>query len=1081
MTRLSIVLLLTFSTIVIIVFAFVLDTDKSIAFEPVKGHRIVIIGNTFAERLQHFNYFETLLYKSFPDRNLTVRNLGWSADEIGLQPRPYNFGSLDEHLSQQKADIIFACFGMNEAFKGLDSLDNFKQRLYAFLRHLQQQKYNSSSFPEIILISPIAHEKLGGFLPDPASHNKNLKAYTLGMEAVASQLKIPFIDLFDITAKAMKNEADSITINGIHLNDKGYKAVSEIMARALNLKVSEWQEEADFIELKKAIDVKNKHFFYKFRAVNGEYIYGSRKEPWVQPAGGPVYYPSEFKILDEMILSLDSIVWTGSKNSSEIDAEELQRIISHSRVKPKTVLDISSAPLEEQFIIKEGFKVELFASEEDFPIEKPVKITFDPQGRLWVSTLPSYPQYFPGTPPNDKIVILEDTDQDGKADKHTVFADSLYLPLGFELGYGGAYVTQAPDLVFLKDTDGDGKADLKQKILHGFGTEDAHHSISAHTWGPDGALYMHMGTFLHTQVETPYGPVRSAYGETWRYEPRTMKLEPYISYPYANPWGNIFTRNGTHLIGDVSTGMNYLALPLTVATDYPVKHVEMKDFLTQKIRPKTCGMEIISSRNFPQDCQGDILFNTFIGFQGITQHSLSEEGSGVVGREKKPLLQSTDPQFRPVDIQFGPDGALYVVDWFNIVINHGERSLRDPDRDKTHGRIWRITYEGKETLKPVDLTRLNINQLLDQLKVYEDRVRYRTRIQLTEIPENEILTALPGWMQKLNAQDKNYEQYKLEALWVYQQLNHPNEQLVNELLRSRDHNIRAAAARVLFYWKDEIKDVHEKLMLISQDPSPRVRLEAIAALSHFKSEATVKALLAMADLPMDYYIEYALKEAFKHLKPQWMNMFKRDKDFLANDPEKASLLLQPLSSAKVLALPGYFNDDPEAGKYTRQPLSEKEYSDLSDVKAVVNFRQSLNVPHVVQPEVVASKGRKVIYLSAVEGKMIFDKTLIDISAGSLISLIFKNPDEMLHNVVIIQPGTSELVGKAADAMASVKDGYEKNFVPDIPQVLFATPLLSGGDTFQLDFKAPDTPGDYPFMCTFPGHWRMMKGVIRVNK
>jgi putative membrane-bound dehydrogenase-like protein len=214
-----------------------------------------------------------------------------------------------------------------------------------------------------------------------------------------------------------------------------------------------------------------------------------------------------------------------------------------------------------------------------------------------------------------KYIILEDTNQDGKADKHKVFADSLYLPLGFELGDGGAYVTQAPNFVFLKDTNGDGKADSRKTLLTGFGTEDAHHAISNYTWGPDGALYMHEGTFLHSQIETPYGPIRGANGNTWRYEPRTMKLEPYVSYPYANPWGNVFTRHGTHLIGDVSTGMNYFAPPLTVAINYPIKHKEMIDFLTSSQRPKTCGIEIVSSRQFPESAQGNILFNTFLDFR----------------------------------------------------------------------------------------------------------------------------------------------------------------------------------------------------------------------------------------------------------------------------------------------------------------------------------------------------------------------------------------------------------------------------------------------------------------------------------
>ena len=739
------------------------------------------------------------------------------------------------------------------------------------------------------------------------------------------------------------------------------------------------------------------------------------------------------------------------------------------------------APFAEQFVMKEGFKVELFASEKDFPIEKPVKLTFDPKGRLWVSTLPSYLQYYPGSPPNDKIIILEDTDKDGKADKQTVFADSLYMPLGFELGNGGVYVSQPPNLVFLKDTDGDGKADSKEIILHGFGTEDVHHSISALTWGQDGALYMQMGTFLHTQVETPYGPQRSAYGETWRYDPLTMKLEPYISYPYANPWGNVFTRNGTHLIGDTSTGMNYFAPPLTVATDYPIKHVEMKDMLTLKIRPKTCGMEIVSSRNFPDNYQGNVLFNTFIGFQGVTNHSLTESGSGLIGRQEDPILQSKDPQFRPVDLQFGPDGALYLVDWFNQVINHGERALRDPNRDKTHGRIWRITYTGKKTLEPVDMSTLKVGQLLDQLKVYEDRTKYRARIQLTEFPKEQVLAALPKWIDRIDAVDKNYEQYQLEGLWMYQRLHQVNEILLNKLLKAKDANIRAAATRVLYYWRDDLKNSQQRLITMSGDSSQRVRLEAIVSLSHFKNEASFMALLLASEKPMDDYIEYALKESFKHFQTIWMSKFRQDKNFLANEPKKAKLLLQPLSSAEVLTMPGYFKKDPDAAIYTRKPLSDKFYDDFADVKAVADFRKTLNSKLAsTVSEKTAADGRIIIQLSTISGKMAYDKLLINIKAGSLVSLVFKNPDEMPHNVVIVKPGSTEIVGKAADAMASSKDAYAKNFVPAIPEVLYSTPLVATGKSFKLDFKAPNKPGEYPFICTFPGHWRIMKGVIKVN-
>ncbi len=1050
---------------------------------PEKNSHIVFLGNTFAVALQETNFFETLLYKSFPESNLTVRNLAWSADEVNLQPRPLHFGTLDQQLQQQKADIIFACFGLNEAFKGQDSLDHFKENIKKFLSHLQQQKYNGQSAPELILVSPIAYEKLGGFLPDPAVHNENIKQYTGGMREIAKELGIPFIDLFEPTRKLMDSGTDSLTSNGIHLNDWGYLAVSEIMARAMGFPVSSLTPDLYSGKLREVIAIKNKHFFYKFKAGNGEYIYGRRRE-W---AGGQ-FIPSELGEIDRMVLRLDSVIWSGI-NDDRLDMDKVINITKHSG-RYSTLNNLQKSEVDiSQFILQEGYEINLFASEINFPIANPVSLTFDPKGRMWVATMPSYPHYYPGSPPDDKIVILEDTDRDGKADKHTVFADSLYLPLGFELGDGGAYVTQAPDFVFLKDTDGNGRADLRKTLLTGFGTEDSHHAISAYTWGPDGALYMHEGTFLHSQIETPYGPKRGAYGVTWRYEPRTMKLDPYVSYFYANPWGNVFTRNGTHLIGDVSTGMNYFAPPMTVAIDYPKKHKEMKDFLSSSVRPKTCGMEIVSSRQFPESVQGNILFNTFIGFQGIRQHKVTEDGSGVIAHETDPLLQSKDRNFRPVDLKFGPDGALYVVDWYDPIIQHGEQNFRDSLRDHTRGRIWRITYKNKTTLIPVDLTQLPINVLLDQLKVVEDRTRYRTRMQLREFPEDQVIPALNKWISGLDSTEPNHEYHKLEGLWVYQQFNHPKEGLLSDILKSNDYNIRAAATRVLFYWNDRIRGAEEKLIVMSKDPAPRVRLEAIIALSHFQTEASVRALLSATELPVDDYIDYALEESFKQLKPIWMKMFQSDNEFLADEPDKAKRLLQPFMSQKNLDGPNYYvQDDPQRTIYSFNAFSEADFKALSSAKAVINFRRTLTSSdknESLEKETFSPSGSNpdaiVIHLSALSGKMLFDKSTITIPAGKPISLIFENRDQMSHNVVIIKPGSTEKVGKAADDMASLKHGYERNFVPRIAEVLIATPLVAAGKTFRLDFKAPREPGHYPFICSFPGHWRMMQGVINVTK
>ncbi|MCC5937131.1 MAG: HEAT repeat domain-containing protein [Lunatimonas sp.] len=1064
------------------------DLSQPIPFDPPSNARIVIVGNTFAEQLQTTNYFETLLYQSFPDRNLVVRNLGWSGDEVDLQPRPLDFGSLEDNLSYHRPDYIFAFFGMNEAFQGADGLPGFEQNLRSYLQKISIEAYNGKTLPQVVLFSPIYHEEIGGLLPSPDVHNGQLRAYTRKMTEVARQLNIPFVDLYELSKRLMSQSDEYLTYNGIHLTDVGYRMVSESMARSLGFTQASWGQAAE--SLRQLIGIKNRQFFHRFRSQNGEYISGSRKH-W---KGGQTL-PDELAQLDSILLRLDSLVWKGASENGPLalqQAKEIFQAFEVDRPRAKTY-----TPSTDQFILPEGYRIELFASEQNFPIANPVSISFDPKGRLWVASMPSYPHVLPGQLPNDKLVILEDKDGDGVADHHTVFADSLYLPLGFELGDGGVYLTQAPDLVFLKDTNGDGKADYRGNLLHGFGTEDAHHAISAYTWGPDGALYMHEGTFLHSQVETPYGPVRGAYGNTWRYEPRTMKLEPYVSYPYANPWGNAFMRNGTHLIGDVSTGMNYLATPLTVATEYPKKHVGMKDFLTSTYKPKTCGMEIISSSNFPDEAQGNILFNTFVGFQGIRQHRIIPQGSGIVAEELEPLLQSMDLNFRPVDLKFGPDGALYVVDWYNPIIQHGEQGFRDSLRDQAHGRIWKITYT-KKALNPVlDLTKLALVELLDQLKEDEDRVRYRARMQLREFSDTEILPVLDTWVNELDKESTSLEQDMLEGLWVYQQFHRPNRRLLDRLLAANDPDIRAAATRVLFYWREHIPETETLLAEKISDSSAKVRLEAIAALSHFRSKRSVEALLNATNWPMDDYIDYALKEAFKPLRPIWMEMFQENPEFLKGDSVKTALILGPLVDPEKLPLPGFLKTDPHWAAYSWPPLTSEEFAAISHAPAVMQFLkisddafvagEQKGASGLAEGDVDARRGLKgaaeviKVVLTTLPGEMVFDKKQFTVPAGMPVEIHFSNPDDMPHNLLILSPNSLEAVGRMADEMAKLPDGYNKDFIPESDRVLAATPLVTTGEQYVLQFTAPSEPGEYPFACTFPGHWRIMNGLMKVER
>ena len=194
------------------------------------------------------------------------------------------------------------------------------------------------------------------------------------------------------------------------------------------------------------------------------------------------------------------------------------------------------------FDLLPGYQANLFAAEPMFA--NPIHMMWDSKGRLWVACSWAYPQLKPGEPANDKIIILEDTDDDGKADKSTVFADGLYLPTGIELANGGCYIAQSPDVFFFKDTDGDDVADVKEVALTGFGIEDSHHSISAWRRGPGGWIYFQEGIFLHTQVETQYGVVRNFNGGVYQFNPRTQKLQMFVRGTGGNPWGHVFDRWG---------------------------------------------------------------------------------------------------------------------------------------------------------------------------------------------------------------------------------------------------------------------------------------------------------------------------------------------------------------------------------------------------------------------------------------------------------------------------------------------------------------------------------------------------------
>jgi glucose/arabinose dehydrogenase len=833
-----------------------------------KGDRIIIIGNTLAERMQYYGHFETLLHSRFPEHELVVHNLGWSADEVALRPRQAKTDDHGHTLKAAKPDVIIAAFGFNESFAGPAGLPRFRRDLEQFIRESTTTTYNGKAAPRLVLLSPIAHEDLKNpHITDGKKNNENIKLYADAMADLARQHDVLFVDLFTPTQKLYRTAGHPLTINGVHLSDEGYKQVAPVFDEALfGPRPDSSSSPIDMKGLYDAVQEKNLQFYYDHRAVNGCYIYGGRKAPF-----GVVNFPAEFAKLRKMIQNRERRIWDiaqGKTVPATIDDSNTGEFVT-VQTNYKGRIHITT-PEEEQktFTLPEGYAINLFASEVEFPdLEDPVSMTFDARGRLWVTTMPSYPMYLPGTRPNDKVLILEDANGDGKADACKVFADGLHLPIGIELGDGGVYVSQMPNLMRMKDTDGDDRADVRELIMHGFDTADSHHAMHAFTWDPGGALYWQEGTFHYSQVETPYGPRRCNEAGVFRWEPKSWKFDVFVSYPFANPWGHYVDAWGQNFVADASGGANYYGTAFSGQVVYPHKHGGMKQFFPMQWRP-TCGCELVYSRHFPHDTQGDYLLNNNIGFQGILRYRVKEDGSGFSGTPVQPLLRSSDPNFRPVALQFGPDGALYVVDWFNPLVGHMQHSLRDPNRDHSHGRIWRITYPRRPLVDRPRIAGVTVPELLELLKSYEDRTRYRARRELRERPPQEVLSAVSKWVSTLETGHADYWRHVVEALWLHQSLDEINIPLLGRLLTCPEPHARAAATRVLCYWRDRVPDALGLLQKQINDEHPRVRLEAIRALSFFEGDQVARAQeIALEALvhPQDDYLEYTLNETTKTL------------------------------------------------------------------------------------------------------------------------------------------------------------------------------------------------------------------------
>ncbi len=911
-------------------------------FEP--GQRVAAVGNSLAERMNLYGNFETQLHLGHADQKIEFRNFGWPADEVADRQRPNSYTTIDDPLKVFAPNMFLCFYGTNESFDGTDdaTVDQFVANYRNWIKELSANYAATDKPPRFVLVSPAAFEASGDPLaPDADQRNAELKRYVDAIKALADQDGHRFVDLFTKTSFAFANQPGlQYTINGVHLNEDGDELVASELNESLSGQTASdsTRDEDRYEKVRYWVNDKSWLHLQDYRMLNGWYVYGGRRTFDTET------FPTEYRKIRALNEVRDQYIWdlaAGRPVADEPDDSGTGEVFT-----PETMFGTRDDnfrkgrepeklvyPTPEESIatmkVPDGFKVELFASEREFPeLANPNQIAFDSKNRLWVSCMPNYPQWQPGAKrPDDRLLILEDTDGDGKADKSTVFYDKLICPTGFEFFEDGVLVVDEPRILFLRDTDGDDKADEVTQLIDGIATDDTHHTMGAWEYSHGGQLHMLEGVSLSTTLETPWGPFRNRdRAGAYVLDPLSMSFRHYVTPGYGNPWCLVFDEWNNGIVGDGTNAKQHWIAPLSgkeVATRKTVEPV----FDNEGMRPAV-GNEFLRSRHLPDSMQGQFIYACVINMHGMPRFNVrDEEGTaGMVGERVEDLLSSTDMTFRPVDPKIGPDGAIWFGDWCNALIGHMQYSQRDPNRDHVHGRVYRMVNTNKPLLKPLDLDDASVNELLDELLVPELRTRYRVRRELRTREKAEVFAALESWIAKQPDASR-----LCEAMWLQESFRDVDADLVARVMASEDFHARAAAVQTVSNEMDRFPSAHQVFASAIKDAHPRVRLQAVRAISFLDSEDATELALSVVDSPMDYWIDYTLEHTLHALEPVWTKV-ERDESFLASSSDNAKLYFKRY---RAMSGPGGAAVDPLA-------IADNVDAEMKDRKRAIAKLAGLN-------------------------------------------------------------------------------------------------------------------------------------------
>jgi uncharacterized protein len=1038
----------------------------------------------------------------------------------------------------------------------------------------------------------------------------------------------------------------------------------------------------------------------------------TKTEPyaWTRQYGkGKVFYTAyghdenTWQNADFQKLIENAILWVVDENAQKAHAGlnmkpfefKLANLPNYEKRPNPQVQQLPLSPEEsiKHIQIPVDFNLEIFAHEPN--VMHPIAMAWDEKGRLYVMITKDYPNERKETGGSDYIMLCEDTNKDGKADKFTRFAEGLSIPTGMVFANGGLIVSQAPHMIFLKDNDGDDKADEKKILFSGFGTGDTHAGPSNLHYGFDNWIWGCLGYSGFKGKFADKDTVQFGQG-LFRFKADGSDFE-HITSTSNNTWGMAFNETGD-VFGSTANNAHgwYMAIPHRNILNGSINnngskgtdsHKDMKT-ITPKVRQvdvfggytAASGQNFYGARAFPKQYWNKVAFVCEPTGHVVHQNIMTKTGTDYNDVEGFNLLAGADEWVSPVFAETGPDGSVWIADWYSYIIQHnpqpqgfttGSGNAYETDlRDYTHGRIYRVSYKNAPNYSAPTLSKERPQELVATLKNNNQFWRTTAQRLLVERGQKDVVPALLELCKDQSVDEIGINPTVIHALRTLEGLGVLNEPMVQQALNNAlSHpcsGVRKNAVQLLARNEGSVKVLLEKNLL--NDKEPVVALNTLLALSEMPltaesekalmshleqstdindrwmpdafasvltshNQVLMKKLLAkntlnktapkakMENAPMPHDHSAMMHEAKKEVaksnstKPDlvitkinispknpavresimvtvevknqggvaipkgqtipldfrfegkdlkidgvsrtfqdgigvgetvtitkvtngpWtgdmrfyadvageytLTMDVDKANTIAEDDEKNNRSVQKINFAAPQSVSNFALEKALRGYAISAPVDSvisllKMYAKLdetsgstliksiadgwnykrkvalkdSDKEFLVNLNKNIASDSKdklkrlleswqVKTEEKADPNKIVIVIKSVKEAMSYDKKEFTVTAGKTVELVFENPDAMQHNLVIGKPKSLEIIGKAANKMITQKDAIQKNYVPNIPQIIVATPLVNAESSYTLTFTAPAQVGDYPYVCTFPGHWSIMNGVMKVK-